>query len=118
MKIFISWLKNPYHLSHHQNRYGSAAGIQNKHCTCTCENRKVITTVLCKPVLHPTHRDRIYELVDTRIKESDGQKSWLSLYPQALTDVCAALSPKEVDEAERLAAEWSDRGIPAEKQRV
>jgi hypothetical protein len=76
------------------------------------------TSFSIRDVVTNTHRDRIYELVDTRIKESDGQKSWLSLYSQALIDVCAALSPEEVDEAERLAAEWSDRGIPAEKQRV
>jgi hypothetical protein len=61
-------------------------------------------------VVTNTHQDHIYELVDTRIKESDGQKSWLSLYPQALTNVCTALSSEEVDEAKkRLAMEWSDR---------
>ena len=56
--------------------------------------------------------------MNTRIKEAHGQKSYLSLYPQALSDVCAALSPEEVEEAERLAVEWSDKGIPVEEQRV
>ena len=40
------------------------------------------------------------------------------VYPQALSNVCAALSPEEVEEAERLAVERSDKGIPVEEQRV
>ena len=71
-----------------------------------------------RDVVTNTHRDQIYKLVNTRIKEAHGQKSFLSLYPQALSDVCAALSPEEVEEAERLAVEWSDKGIPVEEQRV
>jgi hypothetical protein len=35
-----------------------------------------------------------------------------------LTDVLAALSPEEVEDAEGLVVEWSNKGIPVEKQRV
>jgi hypothetical protein len=65
-----------------------------------------------------THRDQIFALINTRTEESSGQKNWLSLYPQALSDVLAGLSSEELEEAERLAEEWSDKGLPREEQRV
>ena len=71
-----------------------------------------------RDVVMNTHQDHIYKLVNTRIKEAHSQKSFLSLYPQTLSDVCAALSLEEVEEAERLVMEWSDKGIPVEEQRV
>jgi hypothetical protein len=35
-----------------------------------------------------------------------------------LSDVLAGLSSEELEEAERLAEEWSDKGLPREEQRV
>jgi hypothetical protein len=80
--------------------------------------RKSGKTFSSRDVVIVTHRDQIYALIDTRTEESVGQKNWLSLYPQALSDVLAGLSSEELAEAERLAEEWSDKGIPAEEQRV
>ena len=64
------------------------------------------------------HNNCIYELIETRMDGSEDQKKWLSLYPQALSDILAALSLEEVAEAERLVEEWSNKGIPVEKQRA
>jgi hypothetical protein len=76
------------------------------------------TSFTIRDVVTINYRDRVYELIDTRMDGSEDQRKWLSLYPQALTDVLAALSPEEVEEAESLVVEWSNKGIPAEKQRV
>jgi hypothetical protein len=65
-----------------------------------------------------THRDQIFALINTRTNELSGQKNWLSLYPQALSDGLAGLSSEELEEAERLAEEWSDKGLPREEQRM
>ena len=52
------------------------------------------------------------------MEDIEDKLKWLSLYPQALSDVVGGLSPEEVAEAETLAAEWSDKGLPAEEQRM
>lgn len=65
-----------------------------------------------------THRDQIYGLINSRMEDIEDKLKWLSLYPQALSDVVGGLSPEEVAEAETLAAEWSDKGLPAEEQRM
>ena len=76
------------------------------------------TSFTVRDVVIVNYRDRIYELIDTRMDGSEDQKKWLSLYPQALSDISAALSPEEVAEAEKLVEEWSNKGIPVEKQRA
>lgn len=65
-----------------------------------------------------THKSKIYSLIAEKTEYPPGHPLWIKFHPDALTEVINGLSSEETAEAEKLAEEWSDQGIPKEIQRV
>jgi hypothetical protein len=75
-------------------------------------------TTSLRDVVKVIYKDRIRDFVSAQTDELAGRPSWLSRYPNALTQVMGALTQDELAEAEKLVDDWNDDGPPRDVQRM
>jgi hypothetical protein len=79
--------------------------------------KKEKTLFSVRDVVKVTHKSDVHNLIATRTDDPIGQGSWIGHYPSALTEIIKKLSEKELEEAEKMAEEWSNEGAPKDVQR-